>query len=825
MHLKNRHIFRLWLIIFGIVGSFTSLLCQPSLDTTDLEAFLGAYQVEKIYVAHDKPSYAPGETIWCKVYLVDGQRHQSFSGTPVVYVDWISPAGKAIKSYTLQVVKGYALLDIPTEDRDTTGAYTLRAYTQFQRNFGPQFYFQKEIDLLDFRSTKEEERATDSTSLAVSFFPEGGHLVEGLESTVAFRAENADREGVNIEGVLVNQAGAKVGEVFGLHEGIGLIKLIPQANERYFIRTTYGGQAHEFTLPPALPEGFVLKVSTRSSKEVRLSIKANLVEGTKGCLLVGHLRGEVFLVQELDGSPAMTLTLAKEEVPSGLMHFTLFDGQGRPVAERLAFNKNPTESVSLSPETDEEFYGTRRPVRLKLEGLSPQLDSATTVSLSVYYDEAATAGIRGLDIKNYLWLQSELRGNINNIGQYFTEDSPRINTLLDLILMTHGWRKFNWQDILQRKKPRIVLPPEEHLTIAGKVTRLERDKPVRAEVQLSVLSPAYFSALNVTTEEDGIFAFRGFDFRDTVDVLLQANVYNERQVEKLREGEFRRTGSRFVDIALLDVDQPEIQLEYNISAKIYFPETLKRYAYLVAQERASVQDPTSAFSVNLDEVTVSSGRNRAQIREQEIENLYDEKGLFYFGTTQKFRADDPQFADFKYRTVFDQIGHIVPRAYMVTAGGRPRVLYGSPVNGVEPTLVVDGTIASASSLLNLNPNDIAVIDVLEGDYAKLYDDDGVVISLVTKRPENIKRPNPGIKTLTHPGFYRARTFFSPDYATFTSEDADYRTTLYWEPELNPEAQAEVEFYTGDRPGRYTVWVEGITAAGLPFTGRTSFVIR
>jgi outer membrane receptor protein involved in Fe transport len=98
-----------------------------------------------------------------------------------------------------------------------------------------------------------------------------------------------------------------------------------------------------------------------------------------------------------------------------------------------------------------------------------------------------------------------------------------------------------------------------------------------------------------------------------------------------------------------------------------------------------------------------------------------------------------------------------------------RMLYGSPVDGIEPTVVVDGTIASASSLLNLNPEDIAVIDVLEGDYARLYDDVGAVVSLVTKRPEDIKRPNPGVKPLTHHGFYRSKTFFSPDYATFDQQ--------------------------------------------------------
>ncbi len=787
-----------------------------------LESYLERFRTEKVYVSHDKPCYAPGETIWGKVFVRDGATHRAYVGTPVVYADWVSPNGTILKTYILQTKNGSAPLDIPTTVKDTTGTYTLRAYTRYQRNFAPDYLFQKPIRLLDLRGAPSAA-PNAAQDFSVQFFPEGGYLVAGLENTLAFKATNGLGRSISVRGELLNAGGEVTGPVRTIHEGIGLLKLPAGAGNGYSVRMTYEGKERTFPLPAALPSGYQLKVTSRSAEQVQLVLKSNTTEKLAGATLVGHVRGQVFLNETLGNIEEHELALAKTDVPSGLLHFTLFDAQGRPVCERLSFNKNPNEAVRLSLETGEDAYPKRSRVDLQLStDTKYDLDSAD-FSVSVYHTDLLGEDNATLDVQNYLWLQSELKGRINNIGQYFAEDNAKTNTLLDLLLMTHGWRKFSWQEVLAQRLPDIAYPPEEHLSFAGKVTKYEKDAPVKADVQLSILSAENFSVVNLTTGEDGLFRFDGFDLTDTTEVMLQANVFKEKNEEKRAKGKFNKLGSSYVDIYELKAAPFAFDAAYNLPERTYQIEALKEYAFNVRQDQLNASPDEFSLSVDLAEVTVTSGRNRAQIREQEIENRYKEKGVFYFGGTQKFRADDPEFDGFRKDNIFDLISLVVPSVQRTMKGGKPGMVIGSLSGGVKPVIVLDGRVIDSTAVHMIDPNDIAVIDVLEGQFSRLYTIRGTVIALLSKKPEEIERPNPGKLQLEHPGFYQAREFYSPDYSVAPNEEVvDYRTTLFWEAK---KAGNSLEFFTGDKAGKYSVRVEGITTDGIPFTGRSQIRVE
>ncbi|MTB50277.1 hypothetical protein [Lewinella sp. W8] len=825
----------------------------------DIEEYISTYQAEKVYVAHDKPNYAPGETIWSKVYLVDGQLHQRFGGTPVVYVDWISPEGQVKTSYTLQLNDGYALLDIPTDERDPTGVYILRAYTQFQRNFGPEAFFQKEIRLLDFREDATEASTARKSKFEVRFFPEGGHLLEGLPSKVAFLATDERGNVVNLEGVLINQDGEEILRTASIHEGIGLLKFAPLPATSYTFKTRYGGKDQQFKLPDVLGEGAVLSINSRSSEAIQIRTAATGEEGLSKYLLVGHLRGRVFLQHEFSAGSSFEFSIDKSEVPSGLLHFTLFDPKFRPVAERLTFNKNPAEQVFLNLKPKHEEYGLRKEVVLDFPSEFLREDTEGNASVSVYLDEAGMESIRGLDIRNYLWLQSELRGNINNIGQYFREDSPRINELLDLVLLTHGWRKFDWQDVLAGYMPSIEFLPEEHLTFSGQVTKQGRNKPVQSEVLFNVLDTEYFTSLSVATEEDGQFSFTGFNFRDTVEIRLQANVLGKRKAAKRSESEFSKSGNSNVDVEVTRKTHPEVLPALAYPNEVYYPEALQRYAYEVAKDQAYLRDSSTAFSVDLEEVVVNSGRSPGEIRENKIKNLYEKLEYNYFSRSTKVLLEEPQWKGFKYQTVFDLIAHVVPSVIMDNTGGRTtlkrfyRVDRGqdqlsSASGGMNPNDIAASSAANLLSgadeglvpiflngsltpitynyALQIDPEQVAVVESwLPQGLMNPEDRRPFGVYLFMKDPNNISIKTPGVLAFSHPGFYQSRTFFSPDYASFSSDQADVRTTLHWDPEFTLKEKGQLRFYTGDRPGQYTVWVEGITTTGIPFTGKTVFNVR
>jgi hypothetical protein len=787
-----------------------------------LTNYLESFHTEKVYVSHDKPGYAPGETIWCKVFMLDGATHRAFAATPVVYLDWISPGGTILKTFTLQTKGGNASLDIVTTSKDTTGSYTLRAYTRYQRNFEPEYLFQKPIRLLDLRGDQDTEVDT-AKDFSLQFFPEGGHLIAGMENTIAFKAQNERGRSISVRGELLNAGGEPAGTVQTIHEGIGLLKLPAGTGNGYSVRLNHEGMEKTFPLPAALSSGHQLKVTTRNTDQIQLILKSNTPAKLEGCTLVGHVRGQVFLNEEFGNNGQQKRALAKKDIPSGLLHFTLFDARQRPVCERLVFNKNPDEAVGIGIETDKESYPKRGQVNLQLTSSQKyNLDSAN-LSMSVYHSDLLGENATTIDVKNYLWLQSELKGRINDIGQYFSGDDAKTNTLLDLLLMTHGWRKFSWQDVLAQRLPDIAYPPEEHLSFAGKVVKYERETPVKADVQLSVLSADNFTVLNLTTGEDGLFCFGGFDFRDTTEVMLQANVFRDKNEEKRAKGKFGGLGSSYVDIYPLKEAPFTFHAAYNLPERTYRTEALKEYAFNTRQEQLAASPEEFSLSVDLAEITVTSGRNRAEIREQEIENRYHEKGVFYFGGTQKFRADNPEFDGFPKNNIYDLISLVVPSVKRTTRNGKPGIVIGSFSGGLQPVIVLDGRVIDSTAEHMIDPNSIAVIDVLVGTFSQLYVIKGTVISLLSKKPGEIELPNPGKLQLRHPGFYRAREFYSPDYTESPKTDAaDYRTTLFWS---SAQSGTSFDFFTGDKAGNYFVRVEGVTEGGIPFTGVGRFLVE
>ncbi len=68
-------------------------------------------------------------------------------------------------------------------------------------------------------------------------------------------------------------------------------------------------------------------------------------------------------------------------------------------------------------------------------------------------------------------LTSELKGRIEFPEYYFENNDKESSVAIDNLILTQGWRRFNWQDVLQNKKPYFQFVPEnEGLVISGKLT-------------------------------------------------------------------------------------------------------------------------------------------------------------------------------------------------------------------------------------------------------------------------------------------------------------------------------------------------------------------
>ena len=67
------------------------------------------------------------------------------------------------------------------------------------------------------------------------------------------------------------------------------------------------------------------------------------------------------------------------------------------------------------------------------------------------------------------------------------------------------------------------------------------------------------------------------------------------------------------------------------------------------------------------------------------------------------------------------------------------------------------------------------------------------------------------------GYSLVTPFESPDYTLRKDDDADVRSTIYWNPNVSTTGKeaAVLSFYTADLPGTYRIVVEGLTIDGAP----------
>ncbi len=201
-----------------------------------------------------------------------------------------------------------------------------------------------------------------------------------------------------------------------------------------------------------------------------------------------HTRNQITHVEYATSiNGGVRFNINKRTLAEGISHITLFDASLNPVSERLVF-RQPTKRLNVAPGTDQREYGVRRPVNLQFQTTnSAGTSQSAGLSVSVYKTDSITSPSSG-HIFDYLWLSSELKGTIESPEYYLTINNPDVDKALDNLMLTHGWRRFNWSNVLAAK-PRTVkfMPEPSGHVVTGEV--LSDDNTPAAGVLTYVSSP------------------------------------------------------------------------------------------------------------------------------------------------------------------------------------------------------------------------------------------------------------------------------------------------------------------------------------------------
>lgn len=198
--------------------------------------------MEKVYLHLDNTSYCKGDKVWFKAYVVNafGNTHPSVSQT--LYVDLLNPGGELIQRKIYKVENGQAAGDFVIDHLPFySGYYEVRAYTKYMLNFGDENYFSRVIPVFDdtlenrtSSSTKLSKRvklhfkdfrksSKNAKRLNLKFFPEGGSLVKGILSRVAFEVTDENGYPLYVRGVIKSADSMMIDTIEVLHDGKGVL--------------------------------------------------------------------------------------------------------------------------------------------------------------------------------------------------------------------------------------------------------------------------------------------------------------------------------------------------------------------------------------------------------------------------------------------------------------------------------------------------------------------------------------------------------------------------------------------------------------------------
>lgn len=776
-----------------------------------LERWRNNYSPEKVYLHHDKPYYAAGQQLWLKGYVMDAASLHPTSKSNVLYVDLLDSENQPVQSLKLQVENGKTNGDIILPDDLPEGSYRLTAYTQWMRNFGEGSFFNKEIRIIS-HAEGVETTTIDAGDIDLQFFPEGGQMIYGLNNRIAFKAIGPDGKGVAMAGAIFDEEGKKILDFKDHHLGMGAFNLQPEQGKNYFAKVNFNdGSTVDYPLPQANETGFIMNIKDMMENDLlEINILGNIPE-EESLVITGISRDEVKFSENISiqNGKVYQQKIDKKQFPAGITRFNLARANGEPLAERLVFIDNQ-DDLKVTITTDKDHYRSREQVTMQVEAKDGQGNPvASEFSLAITDDELVIPDNNGLNIKNYLLLTSDLKGYVENPDYYFENKDEERAIALDYLLMTQGWRGFSWKEAATGEFPDIKFRNESDLSIKGQLVT-NKGEPVKNGEVILYLKDQHETFIVTETNKEGFFSFEGFDFTDTIDIVVQGTDARGRR----KHLQVQMDEEQYIP-APMNVPAP--------GADELTASTNRDFLAVSQNQIASIEAENTALTLGelvLKDVVI---QGRAKIVNP-VTTLHNRADAVFRSEELPVAPSGNILESLQGRVAGVQIYRTGPNDFRANIRGRGTPLY-----------LLDGMPINESTLTALNQFDISRIEIIKNlADAGIYGGraSGGVIALYTKRGgEELVEVEPGTYIITHRagGFSKVREFYSPKYSNEGegSDLPDLRTTLYWNPAVktNEDGRATVSFYTADRNTTYRAIMEGISDDGKPGRGVMTFNVE
>ena len=782
--------------LFILTTFYLNLSAQQLFDSL-LNISSTKYPQEKIYLQLDKSYYHSSETIWFKAYITTLNMPSFVSKT--LYAELINDEGKVLQRKTMPVFRAGAASFFELADSNYNSKLFIRAYTSWMLNFDPALLYLKPITVINAKTPPNTIVPKDRFTLTL--FPEGGDLIENISCRMAFKTNNQSGIPFAVRGTVTDSKGKKISSFASTHDGMGFFEITPAPDEKYSaVWNDINGLQHLTPLPAAKKTGLSLRIDNNNNKiTYTLTRPENADDAFKSFIVVAQMHQQTMYSAKINMRKKIQITapIITDSLPDGVVQITVFNDQQLPVAERIAFVNNNNYSFTTDLHAVEKNLTKHGKSVLQVDVGGKLFSNLSIAVTDAGLDE------EGKDKDNIFssqLLSSDCKGYIYNAAYYFSSDEDSVKQQLDLVMMTNGWRRFNWEDLLANKWPKLEYLPDDYLSVRGKIYGLSKDQLRNRELTaiLKNTGKKNGTIFSIPVNESGNIYISGLYFFDTAQLFYQFNNDKDKTLTSRASFTFTSGLGKTPPIAT-DLLQGQYFNPVPDSS------ILKKSININALYRSEIERQRTK---TLQAVIVKTKERSLQ---DKLEKEYT-SGFFTGGNARVFTTEDDPFAQAS-GTILDYLRGRVA-GLQINTNGEPSITR----RGNKTEVFLDEITTDIGMLQTIPMTDVAMIKVFDPPFFGSFGGGaGGAVAVYTKKGGNRNDNIKGLNEVTLYGYSSIKEFYMPDYDKPNNSDiVDYRSTLYWNPFLLIDAQnrrVTIPIFNSDKCKKMKVIIEGMNEAG------------
>ncbi len=727
------------------------------------------------YLHLNKTNFIKGEEVWFQAYILNQQTNKLHQETTNLYCSIYDQNGTYKQSQLVYVKNGIAAGSIKIDSSFNKSTYYIKASTNWMKNFNEKNFYLQRINIINPKKTKIISKTSEYD---VQLLPEGGHLVESTKSVVGLIVKNNKGKGIEINsGHLLDDKNRIIKKIETNQFGIGKFNFTYKPNVKYKVKiNTFDGKKLIKKVPIAKKLGIILNVSNPNTSFTKISIKTNnktLKNNLNNIYYLYIHNSKSFLKSKIKfkkNTLGYQYSFPNKKLKKGINIVTIFNHKNQPIVERVFFNYHKSLLSNIKTKV----------IKSSKDSITLQLNNSTKgythLSASILPESTESYSPENSIASKFL-LKPYIKGQIENNRYYFTKINRSKLDDLDLLLLTQGWSKYNWNNIFN-SAPTSKYLFEKGITINGTIN----SGKIKDSTLITLFSPQNNLAINTSITKNR-FSFKNLHIKDSSTISFTMQGKRRLKKPKIFTNLYPRR------------DTQDIKIKTTLNFDGFKHINLKKFI---------------SNRVLLNEVVVV-GKERTKHKP------------FFLGPTKRIKITDK--TPFKAQSIFSyligqgfNIKGVFPD-FIISARGHKSTVYldgmlihrgpftrNNPLGQDESDDPRLDPINQMGSLYEKTLDDFEEIHYtrFQGGEIHLYQDRTIKKGFKTSSFKNIKIPF---------GFSNEKTYYQPKYHSTSNNIFKKYGAIYWKPKIILK-NGNTTFTTPTLNNKnLKIFIEGITDDG------------